>query len=245
MTLVNALHILCLLLPAVRASPALAGIIHFGRTSDARPGSRIHRVVVFLDWQNVYKGARETYCAFGAPHWQGQVDPVALGEHLAADSPFDRELHEVRIYRGQPDGKLDPRGYAASRRQHAAWQRSPLVTLITRPLRYPRGWPVTSAPGERPQEKGIDVALALDFALMAVRGEYDVGILMSTDTDMKPALEAVAGMSHSPGPRAEVASWSIAGRHNRRLAIPSRNLYCHWIDKGAYDRIADSTDYSV
>jgi uncharacterized LabA/DUF88 family protein len=203
------------------------------------------RVVVFLDWQNVYKGAREAFCTLNAPHWHGQVDPVGLAQHLADDSPFSRRLHQVRIYRGQPDGKLDPRGYAASRRQHAAWQRSPLVTLITRPLRYPQGWPAPGRIGERPQEKGIDVALALDFALMAVRGEYDVGILMSTDTDMKPALEAVASMGWSPGPRADVAAWSATGQQNRRLAIPSRNLYCHWVGKDVYDQIADSTDYSV
>jgi len=54
------------------------------------------RVVVFLDWQNVYKGAREAFCTLQAPHWQGQVDPVALAKHLAADSPFSRELKQVR-----------------------------------------------------------------------------------------------------------------------------------------------------
>jgi hypothetical protein len=45
------------------------------------------RVVVFLDWQNVYRGAREAYSAYQAPHWEGQVDPVLLAQHLAADSP--------------------------------------------------------------------------------------------------------------------------------------------------------------
>jgi uncharacterized LabA/DUF88 family protein len=201
------------------------------------------RVVVFLDWQNVYNGAREAFCTNRSPHWQGQIDPVALARHLADDSPFDRELHQVRIYRGQPDSIRDPRGYGASRRQHAAWLNSPLVTLVTRPLRYPRSWATT--PG-RPQEKGIDVALALDFTLMAIRGEYEVGILMSTDTDMKPALEAVAGIKRSPGPRAEVASWSAGpGQRSRRLAITSRNLYCHWVGKDVYDQIADPTDYSI
>ena len=42
--------------------------------------------------------------------------------------------------------------------------------------------PTNHQPGERPREKGIDIALAIDFAMMAVRGEYYVGILMSTDT---------------------------------------------------------------
>jgi len=201
-------------------------------------------VVVFLDWQNVYRGAREAFCAYGAPHWQGQVDPVALSTHLAADSPFDRHLHQVRIYRGQPDSDRDPKGFAASSRQAAAWESSPLVNLTMRTLRYPWGWPTQHQPGERPQEKGIDVALAIDFVVMAVRKEFDVGILMSTDTDLKPALEAVAELTATQGTRAEVAAWSAEERHSRRLSIRSRKLYCHWVGKDVYQQIADPTNYS-
>ncbi|GAA4626361.1 hypothetical protein GCM10023196_034300 [Actinoallomurus vinaceus] len=206
------------------------------------------RVIVFLDYQNMYQGARSAFHVFGAPHWQGQVDPVRLALHLVADSPFDRELAQVRIYRGQPDSKLDPKGYGASRRQHAAWLRSPYVHLVTRPLRYPSGWPTRGLPGEKPTEKGIDVQIALDYALMAERGQYDVGILMSTDTDLKPALEEVAEMAHGKvhAPRPEVAAWGADGRHNRRLSIKSaRNLWCHWLDKATYQAVQDSTDYTV
>jgi uncharacterized LabA/DUF88 family protein len=202
------------------------------------------RVVVFLDWQNVYRGAREAFCSLQAPHWEGQVDPLRLAQHLAADSPFDRELKQVRIYRGQPDASRDPKGYAACSRQVGVWRQSALVSVTTRTLRYPPGWPSPYQPGERPQEKGIDVALAIDFVAMAVRGEYEVGILMSTDTDLKPALEAVAALTSTHGKRADVAAWSVPGRHDRRLAITGRNLYCHWMDKYVYDRITDGTDYS-
>lgn len=201
------------------------------------------KVVIFLDWQNVYKGAREAFCSWGSAHWEGQVDPVALAQHLAGDSPFDRELYQVRIYRGLPDATRDPRGNAACLRQAASWDQSPLVKVTTRPLLYPRGWPDSHQPGERPREKGIDIALAIDFVTMAVRGEYQVGILMSTDTDMKPALEAVADLTSTEAVRAEVAAWSADGRHNRRLAISSRRLYCHWVGKDVYDGVADQTDY--
>lgn len=200
---------------------------------------------MFLDYQNVYRGARRAFHGFQDPHWCGQIDPVGLAQLLAADSPFERELAQVRIYRGQPDSKRDPRGYSASRRQQAGWVRSPLVNLTVRPLRYPPGWPRQTQPGERPEEKGIDVALALDFVTMAVAGEYDVGILMSTDTDLKPALEYVASLTSKPGPRAEVAAWSGAGQHNRRLSIKTRNLYCHWLGETAYQSVADSRDYSA
>jgi uncharacterized LabA/DUF88 family protein len=202
------------------------------------------RVVVFLDWQNVYKGAREAFCGYRAAHWEGQVHPLALGQLIAADSPFDRQLHQVRVYRGQPDATRDPRGYAANARQVAAWRKSPLVEVTMRTLRYPYGWPNSHQPGEKPQEKGIDVALAIDFVSMAVAGGFEVGVLMSTDTDLKPALEAVARLTSTQGVRAEVASWSSSAGHSRRLSISSRRLYCHWLDKEAYHQIVDATNYS-
>jgi len=201
-------------------------------------------VVVFLDWQNVYKGAREAFCGYGAPHWEGQVHPLALGQLIAADSPYERQLHQVRVYRGQPDATRDPRGYAANARQVAAWRQSPMVDVTMRTLRYPYGWPNSHQAGEKPQEKGIDVALAIDFVSMAVAGDFGVGVLMSTDTDLKPALEAVARLTPTQGVRAEVASWSSAAGHSRRLSISSRRLYCHWLGKDTYDQIADTTNYS-
>lgn len=89
------------------------------------------------------------------------------------------------------------------------------------------------------------MALALDFVMIGTRKEFDAGILMSTDTDMKPALEAVAELTPTQGTRAEVAAWSAPDRHSRRLSIGSRNLYCHWVGEDVHETIADSTDYSI
>ena len=60
------------------------------------------------------------------------------------------------------------------------------ATVITRALRYPPGWPAAPA-----QEKGVDVALAVDFVKLGIEGEYDMGVMMSTDNDLLPALEVV------------------------------------------------------
>lgn len=201
------------------------------------------RVVVFYDYQNTYMGARRLYHESWDDWAVGQFDPLALARHLAADSPFQRHLHQVRIYRGQPDATKQPGAYGASRRQHAAWAKDPIVKVITRPLRYPQDWP---ANGAKAQEKGIDVQLTMDFAVMATRGEFDVGIMVSTDTDLKPALEYVAELTAARGkPRAEVAAWSTAGQHCRRLSISGRNLYCHWIGEDVYKRVRDQTDYTI
>jgi len=206
------------------------------------------RVVLFIDYQNTYKGAREAFFAPGDSHHCGQFNPRKLGELVANDSPYDRELTEVRIYRGLPSATFDPKSYGASRRQHDAWEKLGKVTMITRPLRYPEGWPETSDPGEKPGEKGIDVSLAIDFAAMAVRKEYDVGIIFSADTDLRPALEFVTQMCDDSGsyyPRAEVAAWKpLAGRRSPRLRLPERTIYCHMVDPAGYRMVADPVDYN-
>ena len=135
-----------------------------------------------------------------------------------------------------------PRTYAAHMRQCAAHasRGSGRVSVITRSLRYPRSWPSTPA-----EEKGIDVALAVDFVMMAVRNEYDVGVIMSTDTDLKPALEAVHTLNGSQYPRCEVAAWQRSADTSRRLSIPGGGIWRHWLHEADYASVADPTDYNV
>lgn len=206
------------------------------------------RLAVFVDYQNTYMSARRVFHnPQSDPHYYGQFWPHLLGRYLEDDAPpgYTRELTAVHVYRGIPDSSRDSKGYGAARKQHAAWEQqgNGKVQIHTRPLRYPYGWPDSSQPGDRPGEKGVDVELAIDMAMMAVRREFDVAILVSLDTDLHPPLEAVMSM---PGhfPRAEVAAWSTASQHCRRLSLPKRNLYCHWIDDAAYQAMSDHTSYS-
>ena len=201
------------------------------------------RVVIFVDYQNVYMRARDAFHnPSGNPHWMGQINPTALGRYLvsrAGGSEGERDLHGVRIYRGMPSNGRDPKGYRAARRQIAEWERQPLVTVTTRPFRYPRNYP-----DARPVEKGIDVQIALDFVMMAVRGEYDVGVLMSNDTDLRPAIEEVIKLGSGS---VEVAAWQPrAGRPRQHLRLSGshRQPYCHWIDLNGYSSVADTTDYA-
>lgn len=152
----------------------------------------------------------------------------------------------VRLYRGLPSATRDPKGNAAAQRQITLWRRSPLVTVVTHPIRYPDGWPNESLPGDRPQEKGIDVALALDFAIMGLEKQYDVGVMFSADTDLKPALDYIREKSRAWGvPRAEVGAWKSSQTQSRRLQLDGTpRLFCHWIDETAYKTIQDVTDYA-
>lgn len=196
----------------------------------------MQRVAVFLDYQNVYMQARRCFAGRGAGGVLGQVHPAALAELLASRSSGGRRaLVTVRIYRGLPDIGRDPRGHAAVRRQAEAWTADPRARVLLRPLRYPRDYPRS-----RPQEKGVDVLLAIDFVRMAVSGEYDVGILMSHDTDLVPALEVVAGLG---GPTCEAAAWG-GPRARRRLWVPGAAVWCHYLTAADYAAVADPRDYT-
>jgi uncharacterized LabA/DUF88 family protein len=234
------------LLPVVRAPSqvsALAGFISWG-VGDPM----VDRVAVFIDYQNVYCGAREAFCLPHEHHIRGQVDPRLLADLIVSRRKFDSELSVVRVYRGQPDSERDRRGYAACRRQSSRWTQDDKTRVITRTLRYPYGWPDRSPPGEKPQEKGIDVALAVDYVMMAVQNQCDVGIIMTTDTDLKPALEAVTRLNAvGRYPHAEVAAWQPLGDRGqrRRLSITQKSLWCHWLDHDAFKHVADDTNYAT
>jgi len=195
------------------------------------------RVVIFIDAQNMYQGARRAFFNAREHYVQGQFRPDALGQLVVSKGPpgTSRTLEQIRIYSGRPDATRDPKGYAAHMRQCAAWQ-SVGAVVIARTLRYPPTWP-----GDKAYEKGIDVALAVDFVSMAIDDEYDVGIVCSVDTDLIPALEYVARKS---GLRKtmEVAAWR-SEKARGRLAMHGQSIWCHWLDLATYHAITDPTDY--
>lgn len=202
------------------------------------------RVTVFIDYQNAYMRARERFGHPGPGLFTfGQIDPRRLGLLLEkrghAVDPR-RRLSEVRVYRGEPDRRRNPTAHAACRRQIEYWAAQEGVSVITRPLLYrpiagqgggPRVW--------EGREKGIDVHIALDMAMGAVRDAFDVAILMSADTDLVPAIEAVL----EAGKRAEVAAWD-PHRGAWRLSVPGRKIWCHWLGRADFDRVSDPTDYT-
>lgn len=182
------------------------------------------RVIVFIDEKNVYKCARSAFFE-GNPHFtRGNFHPVQLAKLIVNRLPIGvaerRVLEEVRIYTGTPSSSIEPKSYGANMKQRSSWTKAGAV-VISRPLRYLKPVP----PGD---QKGVDVALAVDFVTLALENRYDVGIIFSVDTDLKPALEYVVGKTDFP--RAEVACWwSSKGSelfehrwHNRMEPSPNR-----------------------
>ena len=201
------------------------------------------RVILFIDHQNMYKGARDAFFSSSRPHFTaGQFNPVKMGE-LICSLPHPppgstRRLEQVRIYTGQPDNIKQPNSYAASRKQFASWVRQG-VKLFPRKLRYPSDFPANP-----PKEKGVDVALSIDFVALAIDGAYDVGIIASTDTDMVPALEFVIQRFHG-NPCVEVTAWHGEGKnYYPRLSSKTWRTWCHWLKKADYEAIHDPKNYT-
>ena len=203
------------------------------------------RVVLFIDWQNLLMGARDSFHRAAAHRTSsdGQIDPIALGELIRSRQPDDRarELSEVRIYRGEPNPRKSPKMHAAHTAQRRAWERAG-VRVFTRPLQYLRDQQTGAVIA---REKGVDVQLAVDLITCAADSLYDIGIVFSGDTDLRPALEYVAHR-FNPIPRVEVAAWD-SGRRRRRTGLTFSAPYsrwCHYLSEADYQSIRDFTSYA-
>jgi uncharacterized LabA/DUF88 family protein len=174
----------------------------------------VTRVKVFIDYQNVYHGARGAFGQKDDHPNVGHVRPWGLGvllRQLGEAVDPARTLEQVAIYRGEPTTRSHPLLQAAFQKQVAAWSSlAPKLDVTTRPLRYnATRWDHSGKPIEwdKGEEKGIDVLLALGLVLGAIRDEYDVAVVVSGDTDLVPAIDATLDVG--PRTRATAASYGF------------------------------------
>lgn len=190
--------------------------------------------MVFVDYQNVHASARRQFHPVNVHPAVGHIDPLRLGQLLVARRKRPSQLEGVRVYRGRPSPDHQAGSAAANDRQTAEWERSGKVTVIRRPLRYPCDWPTTPA-----VEKGVDVALAIDLVRMAMMKAYDAAVVVTTDTDLMPAIEMLYDLHLA---HVEIATWSGASR----LRFAGTQLpWCHHLSEMDYRTVQDQTNYAV
>lgn len=177
-----------------------------------------------------------------APGVRGQIRVdkygALLASRLAVRLGHACELTQVRVYAGKPDPMREGIAAAAMDKQVAAWIAVGAV-VSQRPLRYPNDWPKTPA-----QQKGVDVQLAIDLVLLHTNKFYDVAIVASTDTDLRPAAEMVldvAGAYAVPAPIA-AGAWN-SPTQNSRLWLVARPLWCIYLQRADYDQVEDTSHY--
>lgn len=199
-------------------------------------------VVVFIDAQNVYRDARRAFFDDQGPSVLGQIDATKYGQFLATrvSAHLGRAvtLKQVRVYAGRPDGGREPISAAAMERQVAVWEAAGVV-VSQRPLRYPQDWPATKA-----QQKGVDVQLSTDLVQLYFRSVYNIGIVASTDTDMRPAVEAVLELAGTTPeyPPVFTCAWN-SPTLNKRLWLIGRPLHCFYLRRPDYDAVHDPARY--
>jgi uncharacterized LabA/DUF88 family protein len=205
-----------------------------------------NRVAVFIDYQNVYGGARRAFFDQHDHYRHGQVSPIRLGLVLTAKGLTvdpTRSLEHVFVFRGEPSAEHQRSAQAAFQRQLHYWNgHAARLTPVTRPVKYYEIARRGGAVEYEGREKGIDVLIALHMVMGAMRDEFDTAVLFSADTDLVPALEATAAL----GKRCEVASWRAPQRFMSRLRFDDRNgPWCHWLTHEDYERVHDPTDYKA
>lgn len=203
-------------------------------------GSRTTTVAVFYDWQNAYKTAREAFRLENMPNERGNFSPYKLAMVLAAGNgrgPAGNQLVRVEVHRGRPSQRYDPTGYAANRRQAAAWEaeRPTVVKARLRSLRYPRNYPA-----EPVIEKGVDVQLGISAVDCALSGDADVAIIFSHDSDLAPVPELIARRLGVH--RVETASWAAPGFHQKLAGI--NGVHHHSVSKAVFNLIETPINYA-
>jgi uncharacterized LabA/DUF88 family protein len=191
-----------------------------------------NQVMVFIDYQNMATCGYDHFPQCAGLRQFSHINPIRLAELIVDRRKYPSDLVGIRVYRGRPSPNRQRGAAAVNDIQASRWERDPRVTVVRRQLRYPRDYPLV-----RPQEKGIDVALAVDFVRMAYEGAYDVGIIASHDTDLAPALETVYGLRLA---HVEMSGWA---RRNG-LWFPGAQLpWYHNLHERDYRAVCDDTDY--
>lgn len=206
--------------------------------SDAAADAGPLWVTVLLDWQNIYGCARDAFGLTESPKVEGNVYPLKLARQLAGGTDPEngrpRQLQEVRIYRGRPDGAKERSWYKAWQSQTAAWASECGSLLIPRyrDLRERDGVWI---------EKGVDVSLAIDLVSIAFGEEADRVVAVSSDTDLEPALELATRLRGAGF--AEVAGW--VGDHDSAALLGVEGVRQHPLGKTDYERLRDLSDYNL
>ena len=185
------------------------------------------RTVVLFDGQNLYHGARDAWGPGDPYHWPC-YDVEALAGALVAAEP-GRSLSQIRFYTGVPDPRR-------SAHWHGFWNNK-LRHLGGRGAHVFRG---RINPGG--QEKGVDVSIAIDLIRLTYEMAYDAAILVTSDSDLGPAVALAKQLSKVQGvQRAFESAYPYQEPHHAMRGVPGTT----WrkISKGTYDACFDARDY--
>ena len=104
---------------------------------------------------------------------------------------------------------------------------------------------MTLEPWQRPQEKGIDLAIGLDLIEFALTDTFDVGIVVSLDRDLAEIPRALRNLRPivNRAVRLEAAVPIRPGRTDPKTLAGFS--FTHQITQEVFDLVRDDTDYTL
>lgn len=198
----------------------------------------IKRAIAFFDGQNLYRHAKD---AFG--HHHPNYDPQKLFTAVCKASGWQDS--SVRFYTGTPSAQKSELWHKYWSNRLLAMRRSG-ISVISRPIRY-RSTEIVLHDGtvahiETPQEKGIDVRLALDVVRLARNNQLDVAVIFSQDQDLAEVADDIREIATSQQRWMKVVSAFPSGPN----ATADRGIdKTDWfrMEQEFYDACLDTRDY--
>ena len=141
------------------------------------------RVVVFIDGSNFYFKLKSSDLNFSNLI---KFNYRGLAEWLARDRTITSCRYYVGVVRAEEGNE---KGQSMRREQQRLFSHllSPLQNFVIQ-----KGYIMKN--GGVYHEKGVDVQLAVDLLIGAYENLYDTAILISSDTDLIPAMQKVRGL---------------------------------------------------
>ncbi|MFZ4500146.1 MAG: NYN domain-containing protein [Minisyncoccia bacterium] len=140
------------------------------------------RIVVFIDGSNFYHKLKEVLCTLDDSYKMLGFKYKDFFQNLAKESPIVEIRYYVGVIKRQagPDIEKSEKMYSQQQRLIARLQKENIVVTLGNLIQHP---------DKSFHEKGVDVRLAVEMIRLAREDRYDVAYLVSSDTDMVPAVE--------------------------------------------------------
>lgn len=171
--------------------------------------------IVFVDGQNLFHGAQSAF---------GQKSPTydvrALAQELAGQQ--GEVLTQARFYSGVPSRHDNQYWHDFWASKLLQMSRSK-VEIFTRELRYRTVTMKTDGTAHTarvPQEKGVDIRIALDLLRLTTQKAYDTAIIVSQDQDFSEVAGDVKAIAREQGRRIRlVSAYPSGGEHLNKRGI--------------------------
>ncbi|OCB41044.1 hypothetical protein A5675_11020 [Mycobacterium malmoense] len=199
------------------------------------PQTQLEQVAVFIDYENVRRSAAGAFLDYGAQAHEGLVDPIELARYICSSRQRASALKRAYVYRGRPSTEHQPKMASYFDKYRDLWERSSAACKVrTRDLKYD----FDDDGSFRAREKGIDVWLATDLIAAAIGQKFDALVVVSSDTDLLPAVEYV--LYDTPA-HIEIAAWGAPGCYplyvRQELEQGRHRPFCHYLSKSVFEQI--------